>query len=79
MHRVVLIAIAAQKDFFAALSDHTKGRDRDTMTGFRRRGGAVEVQSFVRLNRPIMTNSLCNTLSQFVSVGLRSVCLALCL
>ncbi|WDD35911.1 hypothetical protein PQG02_15905 [Nostoc sp. UHCC 0926] len=79
MHWVVLIAIVAQKNFFAALSDRTKGRDRDTMNAFRRRGGAVEVQSFVRLNRPILTNRLCNPLSQFVSVGLRSVYLALCL
>nr|WP_318781198.1 hypothetical protein [Amazonocrinis nigriterrae] len=58
MHRVVLIAIATQKHFFAALGNYTKGRNRDSMTGFHRRGGTVEVQSFQRLNRPIMTDSL---------------------
>ena len=36
----------------------------------------MEVPSFERLNRPIMTDRLCNPLGQFVSVGLRSICLA---
>jgi|GEM_PF-5994731 hypothetical protein len=37
MHRVVLKRDrAAQKGFFAALGDRTKGRDRDTINAFRR-------------------------------------------
>ena len=69
----------AQKHFFAALSDRTKGRDRDTMKAFRRRRGAVQVQSFQWLNRPILTNCLGNALRQFLSVSLISILLPLLL
>ncbi len=66
MPRVVLKRDrAAQKHFFAALRNDTKGKDRDTINAFRRWGGAIEVQFFERLNRPILTNRLCNRL--FVS------------
>jgi hypothetical protein len=75
--RIVLEALVTEKYLLAALSNHAKDRVVHAVKRLPGRGGAVEIKSFERLNRPILADGSCDPLDQLFPAGLRPACLTL--
>jgi hypothetical protein len=73
MRWIVLVAVVAEAEFLAALSDQAEGREGYAMRQPGGRGCTMEMKPWERLDRPISTDSPREMLDQLITAGLRPV------